>query len=78
MRKGTDKCNGRCQPKQKCKANQTEPESDSAIGTHVLSCVARGNSYDEVCFPILGRARSAFHLKVLEAVFIETSGSLLC
>ena len=75
---GTDRCNGRCQPKRKCKANQPKPESDSAIGTRLLSGVECGNSYNEDCFRILSRARSAFHLKVLEAVFIKLWDPSLC
>ena len=77
IRKGTDRCNGRCQPKQKCKANQPKPESDPAIGAHLLSSVDCGNSYED-CFRILSRARSAFHLKVLEAVFIKLRDPSLC
>ena len=64
IRKGTDRCNGRCQPKQKCKSNQPKPESDSAIGTHLLSSNECGDSYNKDCFRILSRARSAFHVKV--------------
>ena len=39
IRKGTDGCNSRIQPKRKCKANQAKPESDSAIGTNLMSGV---------------------------------------
>ena len=37
IRKGTNRSNSHCQPKQKFEANQLKPESDSAIGTHLLS-----------------------------------------
>ena len=67
----TDRCNGRCQPKRKCKADHDKPESDSAIGTHLRRSVECGNSNNADCFRILSRARSAFHRNVLEAVFIE-------
>ena len=78
IRKGTDRCNDRCQPKRKCKANQPKPESDFAIGTHLLNSVECGNSYNKDCFRILSRAGSAFHLKVLEAVFIKLRNPSLC
>ena len=68
---GTDRCNDRCQPKRKCKTNQAKQESDSAIGTHLLSSVECGNSYNEECFRSLSWATSAFHLKVLEAVLLN-------
>ena len=71
IRKGTDRYNSRCPPQRKCKAIQAKEESDSAIGTNLLRSVECGNSYNEDRFRILSRARSAFHLKVLEAVFIK-------
>ena len=43
-RKGTDRRNGRCQHKWKYKANQARPETDSAIGTHLLSSVECSNT----------------------------------
>ena len=78
IRKGTDRCNGCCQPKLKCKANQPKPESDSAIGTHLLNSVECGNSGNEDCLGILSKERSAFHLKILEAVFINHRDPSLC
>ena len=44
MGKGTDRCNGRCQPKHKCEANQAKPENDSTFGTHQLSSVECGDN----------------------------------
>ena len=55
IRKGTDRCNGRCQPQQKCR---TKPESNSAKGSHLLSNVECGYSYNEDCFRILSKAKS--------------------
>ena len=78
IRKGTDRCNGRCQPKRKCKANQVKLDCDSAIGTHLLSSVECDNNYNEDCFRILSGARSALHLQVLEAVFIKFRDPSLC
>ena len=60
IRKDTHRCNGCCQSKQKCKANQPKPESDAAIGTHLLSSVECGNSYNEDCFCTFSRARKEF------------------
>ena len=74
----TNRGKTRCQPKQKCKANQSKPESDSAIDTHLMSSVECGNSNNEDFFCSLSRARSAFHLKALEAVFIKLREPLLC
>ena len=64
IRKGTDRCNGRCQIKRNCKANQAKSENDSAISIQLLSSVECGNSYNEDCFRILNRARPAFRLKI--------------
>ena len=44
----------------------------------LLSSVECGNSYNEDCFRILSRARSAFHLNVLETVFIKLRDPLFC
>ena len=63
-RKGTDRCNGGCQPKRKCKANLAKSESDSAVGTHLLIGVECGNSYNKDCFCILSRARPALSFTV--------------
>ena len=78
MRKCTDKCDGRCQRKWKYKANQAKPESDSAIGTHLLNSVECGRGYDEDFFRILSEAGSAFHLKLCEAVLIILRDASLC
>ena len=43
-RNSTDRCNSRCQPKQKFKANLAKPESKSDIGTHLMRSVECGNS----------------------------------
>ena len=69
----------RTQPNRKCKAKsktQFEPESDSAIGQHLLEsnqCCAR--NYSDSRFMILTTARSQFHLSLLEAVYISRKKS---
>ena len=77
-KKSTDRCNCHCQPKHKCEANQAKLESESFIGNYLLSSVQCGNSYSEDSFHILIRVRSAFHLKVLEAMFIKLYDLSLC
>ena len=62
----------RTQPNRKCKAKsktQFEPESDSAIGQHLLESNQCACSYSESRFKILTIARSQFHLSLLEALY---------
>ena len=63
----------RTQPNRKCKAKsktQFEPESDSAIGQHLLESNQCARNYSDSPFKILTTARSQFHLSLLEAVYI--------
>ncbi len=41
---------------------------DSAIGQHLLDNPECAKAYSENCFRIIGRARSTFHLAILESV----------
>ena len=64
----------RTQPNRKCKAKsktQFEPESDSAIGQHLLEFNQCTRNYSDSQFKILTRARSQFRLSLLEAVYIS-------
>ena len=64
----------RTQPNRKCKAKsktQFEPESDSAIGQHLLESNQYACNYSDSQFKILTTARSQFHLSLLEAVYIS-------
>ena len=64
----------RIQPHRKCKAKsktQFEPESDSAIGQHLLESNQCARNYSDSQFKILTTARSQFHLSLLEAVYIS-------
>ena len=64
----------RTQPNRKCKAKsktQFEPESDSAIGQHLLESNQCARNYSDWQFEILTTARSQFHLSLLEAVYIS-------
>ena len=63
----------RTQPNRKRKAKsrtQFEPESDSAIGQHLLESNQCARNYSDSQFKILTTARSQFHLSLLEAVYI--------
>ncbi len=51
---------------------------DSAIGQHLLDNPECAKAYSENCFRIIGRARSTFHLAILESVYIKTKNPQLC
>ena len=71
----------RTQPNRKCKAKsmtQFEPESDSAIGQHLLESNQCAGNYSDSQFKILTTARSQFHLSLLEAVYISRKKTDLC
>ena len=71
----------RTQPNRKCKAKsktQFEPESDSAIGQHLLESNQCARNYSDSRFKILTTARSQFHLSLLEAVYISRKKPDLC
>ena len=71
----------RTQPNRKCKAKsktQFEPESDSAIGQHLLESNQCARNYSDSQFKILTTARSQFHLSLLEAVYISRKKPDLC
>ena len=64
----------RTQPNRKCKAKsktQFEPESDSAIGRHLLESNQCALNYSDLQCKILTTARSQFHLSLLEAIYIS-------
>ena len=71
----------RTQPNRKCKAKsktQFEPESDSAIGQHLLESNQCARNYSDSQFKILTTARSQFHLSLLEVVYISRKKPDLC
>ena len=51
---------------------------DSAIGDHLLSIKSCSSRYSDEQFSVLHRARSNFHLNILEAIVINTSRPSLC
>ena len=58
----------RTQPNRKRKATQFQPESDSAIGQHLLESNQCARIYFDSQFKILTTVRSQFHLSLFEAV----------
>ena len=71
----------RTQPNRKCKAKsktQFEPESDSAIGQHLLESNECARNYSDSQFKILTTACSQFHLSLLEVVYISRKKTDLC
>ena len=71
----------RTQPNRKCKPKsktQFEPESDSAIGQHLLESNQCARYYSDLQFKILTTARSQFHLSLLEEVYISRKKTGLC
>ena len=60
----------RIQPTRKSKINSSTPNCDSAIGTHLLKHPNCALHYNDNQFSILSKARSEFHLAVLESIHI--------
>ena len=78
-----DWLNQRAQPLRACKSEtrltkQKTAKCDSAIGQHLLNNPACAQSYADDRFTIVSRARSASHLRFLEATFIRSYDPLLC
>ena len=68
----------RIQPTRKSKINSSTPNCDSAIGTHLLKHPNCALHYNDNQFSILSKARSDFHLAVLESIHITSSKPALC
>ena len=60
------------------KKTQFEPESDSAVGQHLLKSNQCARNYSDSRFKILTTVRSQFHLSLLEAVYISRKKTDLC
>ena len=56
----------RSQPHRSCKRSDTKPDSDYAIGQHLLEIDQCALSHDNKWFSILATALSSFHLNLLE------------
>ena len=59
------------QPPRSCRSRNTVKTSNSAIGQHLLDNPDCAKLYNNDMFRIIGRARSSFHLAVLESIYIQ-------
>ena len=66
------------QPPLSCKTKITNKTCDSAIRQHLLENPDCAKNYNCDMFRIIGKARSSFHLAVLESIYISTKKPLLC
>ena len=66
------------QPPRSCKSKITTKTCDSAIGQHLPENPDCAKNYNGDMFRIIGKARSSFHLAVLESIYISTNKPLLC
>ena len=65
------------QPPQSCKSKITTKTCDSAIGQHLLENPDCAKNHNGDMFRIIGKARSSFHLAVLESIDICRKNPLL-
>ena len=66
------------QPPRMCKKNNSNINCESAIGQHLIANPECAKTYTDDNFRIIGKARSSFHLSVLESVYIKTQNPVLC
>ena len=66
------------QPPRSCRSRNTAKTGDSVIGKHLLDKPDCAKLYKDDTFQIIGRARSSFHLAVLESIYIQTKKPPLC
>ena len=67
----------RQQPERLCRSSQLI-SCDSAVGKHLLSNKSCAETYSDDNFRILYKCRSAFQLKVMEAIYIKLNDPDLC
>ena len=60
------------QPPRSCRSRNTVKTSEFAIGQHLLDNPDCAKLNNDDMFRIIGRARSSFHLAVLESIYIQT------
>ena len=67
-------------PERKCKIRSiaTHQQCVSAIGLHLMQNPECATQYSNDQFSILAKARSMFHLSVLEATYIKIRKPILC
>ena len=66
------------QPPRSCKSKITTKTCDSANGQHLLENPDCAQIYNGNMFRTIGKARSSFHLAVLESIYTSTKKPLLC
>ena len=66
------------QPPRSCRSKIKTKTCDSAIVQHLLENPDCAKNYNGDMFRIIGKARSSFHLAVLESIYISTKKPLLC
>ena len=66
------------QPPRMCKNTNSKVNCQSAIGQHLITNPECAKTYRDANFRIIGKARSSFHLSVLESVYIKIRNPALC
>ena len=70
--------NLRSQPREVCTASSQKTTQTSAIRLHLIDNPDCASQYTKDSFQIIGSARSAFQLSILEAVLINSNKPILC
>ena len=68
----------RKQPERQGKSTNSIPHCDSSIGNHLLYHQKCASHYNNQKFSIFSKARSDFHLSVLELIFFTLLKTKLC
>ena len=58
--------------------SEPSESSTSAIGEHLIANKLCLSNYNDAKFSVLAHARSDYHLKILEAIFITSRNPVLC
>ena len=66
------------QPPGMCQNSKSKMTSDSAKGQHLINNPECAKTYSDDNFRIIGQARSSFHLRVLESIYIKTQNPVFC
>ena len=68
----------RDQPPRICKMNNSKINCELAIGQHLIANPECAKTCTDDNFRYIEQARSSFHLRVLESVYIKTQNPVLC
>ena len=58
--------------------SESSESSSSSIGEHLINNRLCLLNYNDMKFTVLAHARSDYHLKILEAIFITSPNPVLC